>query len=103
MRKKKEREISYEEYIKYKGRNIYTKARWENATQEERMKEYKRLKGEYNSWVVFKIFCIVILVGVMAGGIFYGIWIDDILVGISIALGFPLFLIASCMGAGKGL
>lgn len=100
-KKTKKKEYPYEKYAKYwlHAKGIYSKELWDEFTDEERREEYKEAKfGYYFIWA----FCIFIVL-LIAGGIIYGIGADDVLNGILIALGFPLFIIAGFFGAGKGI
>ena len=94
---------TYEDYHKYADLCVLDENEWNERNIYLQYEKYKEAKNDHHSFIGFCIFCGIIFVGGIVGGILYGIWIDDILTGISIAAGFPLFLIASCLGAGKGL
>lgn len=100
---KKKRVPTYEEYVKAVKLwrvSIY-KREWENLTDKERMYHYKKGKSYARTCLFFIVSFIILIVGGMAGCIIYHIHIDDILNGILLALGFPIFIIAGFFGAGK--
>lgn len=103
---------TYEDYIKYDeehkglmlgGIRLLDKDSWDKLSIYRQYEEYKDFKKEYHWLVGGYIFFGLLVVGGMVGGIVYGIWIDDILQGILLALGFPIFIVAGFMGAGKGI
>lgn len=106
--KEKKDKYPYEKYVKYnkaydKDAILYTKEEWDDLDTIIKEVEYKDAKGNYYWFPIFYTFLGLIFVGGIVGGIVYGVWIDDILQGILLALGFPIFIIAGFFGAGKGL
>lgn len=100
---KKKRVPTYEEYVKAVKpleASMY-KREWENLTDKERMYHYKDEKSYARTYLFVIVSFIILIVGGMAGCIIYHIHIDDILNGILLALGFPIFIIAGFFGAGK--
>lgn len=103
---KKVKEYSYEKFQKYKKRfNFinYSKKEWEEMDDFKKKLVYENARSDYYWFPIFYTFLGLIFVGGIVGGIVYGVWIDDILQGILLALGFPIFIIAGFFGAGKGL
>lgn len=104
---KKKRVPTYEEYKNIKDwfhcYDMGDKEGWETLTDEKRIYYYKDKKTDACLSKCITVFFIVFVVGGMAGYIIYHIHIDDILNGILLALGFPIFIIAGFFGAGKGI
>lgn len=106
MGKEKKDKYPYEKYVKYekgldKNALVYTKEEWENFDEIKRKVEYNHYKDLYYWMPCFYVGFGLLVVGGMVGCIIYHIHIDDILNGILLALGFPIFIIAGFFGAGK--
>lgn len=98
---------TYEEYLKYflkiDTKEPVSREHWDKITEHRRYERFKEARANRNLLVSIYVVFGLLIVGVMTGCIIYHIGIDDILQGILLALGFPIFIIAGFFGAGKGL
>lgn len=96
---------TYEDYLKYCKLDCVMIDRnlWDDLSEYRRYEKFKEQKSDHYLLIFVYVIFGLIFVGGIVGGIVYGVWIDDILQGILLALGFPIFIIAGFFGAGKGI
>ncbi len=80
-----------------------TKEEWDKLQDWEQMYLYLDCRKIWRESIVIYIVLGVIFAGTTTVGIALGIYLDEILIGVLIILGLPLFVLGGFFGAGSGL